>query len=60
MLKFPQTDVNVIDIKPNKFSRLLFSYTFLYLIDLTATGPATQKLTGKQKNYYIDKKGVEA
>ena len=56
MLKFPQTDVNVIDIKPNKFSRLLFSY----LIDLIATGPATQKLTGKQKNYYIDKKGVEA
>ena len=56
MLKFPQTDVNVIDIKSNKFSRL----PFLYLIDLTAAVPATQKLTGKQKNYYIDKKGVEA
>ena len=60
MLKFPQTDVNVIDINPINFLDFYFHKRLLYLIDLTATGPATQKLTGKQKHYYIDKKGVEA
>ena len=43
MLKFPQTDVNVIDIKPNKFSRLLFSYTFVISDRFNSNRPSHPK-----------------